>query len=130
MADTNAIDRCDTQVCDTKAQAPTYNPAFDLLETPDGYRLYADLPGATRENLDISVEDGVLSIHACVPPRHDDEPQYVWREYGVGDFHREFRIGEDVDVERIEAQMEDGVLTLNLPKSAAARRRRIEIKGG
>lgn len=130
MADTNAIERCDTQLCETKTQAPTFAPAVDLIEVEDGYRLHADVPGATRENLDITCEDGVLSIHACVPPRHDDEPRYVWREYGVGDFHREFRIGEDVDVERIEAEVQDGVLTLHLPKSAAARRRRIEIKGG
>ncbi|MBN2445718.1 MAG: Hsp20/alpha crystallin family protein, partial [Phycisphaerae bacterium] len=127
MATTHAIQRNVEQPLEHKGEARTFVPNVDMVEASDEYRLYADMPGATAESLDINCERGMLTVHACIPPRQTDEPEYLLREYGVGDYHCEFRMGEDIDTERITAEVATGVLTLHLPKRESAQRRRIEI---
>jgi HSP20 family protein len=105
----------------------TYIPRFDIWEGDDELLLYGDLPGVMPENLDIRFENRELSIHGKVCPRHEGI-QFVYGEYGIGDFHRSFTIGEAIDSERIFAEMHNGVLTVHLPKSDAAKPRRIEVK--
>lgn len=122
---------CDaTQECATTERQAIFTPAVDIHEKDTEFVLEADLPGATSEHVEVSYEDGVLTLRADVPPRTAPDAEYLRHEYRVGAYERRFRIGEDVDVEAIEARMTDGVLTLVLPKTAATRRRRIEIKAG
>lgn len=130
MSTTNAIERRAADAVQTKTDRPTFVPSVDMLETHEEFRLYADLPGATAENVDITFDDGLLAIHASIPPRGGENAKPVLQEYGVGDYHREFRLGENIDVEQISATVSDGVLSLVLPKTDHARRRRIEIKNG
>ncbi len=106
-----------------------YRPNVDIVEQNDELLLQADLPGAKAENIDINLENGVLSIHARVRPRRDeDATPYLTHEYGVGDFSRSFQVGEGIDADRIEAEFTDGVLTLHLPKSEALVPRKISVK--
>lgn len=106
-----------------------YAPNVDIIENGDKYMVLADVPGATAESIDISYERGQLTIHARVEPRQPAErTAYLLREYGVGDFYRSFQIGEGIDASRIQAEVANGVLTLHLPKSEAARMRKIEVK--
>lgn len=105
----------------------TFVPRFDIWEGDDELRLYGDLPGVTPENLDIQFENRELTIHGKAAPRQDGV-EYLYGEYGIGDFHRTFTIGEAIDVEKISAEMRDGVLTLHLPKSENVKPRRIEVK--
>jgi HSP20 family protein len=63
-----------------------------------------------------------------VAPRTSEQGRYFLREYGVGDFQRNFEVGEQIDAERISAEYSDGVLTLHLPKVVAARPRKIAVK--
>lgn len=104
-----------------------YQPAVDIFESKDAFVVFADLPGARQENLDIDVRDGVLSLSARV-----DEPQQSWRpvyrEYGVGGYMRRFSLSNKIDTARIEAVLKDGVLTLTLPKAEAAKARKIEVR--
>lgn len=105
-----------------------YVPAVDIVERPDEMILTADVPGATAEAIDVRYEDGELRIHAPVKSRQGSEQRYLLAEYGVGDYHRVFRIGETIDAARIAAEFVDGVLTLRLPKVEAVKPRRISVK--
>ena len=105
----------------------TYSPRIDIWETDDELMLHADMPGVAAENLDIRFENRELRIHGKVCPRHEGIT-FLYGEYGIGDFHRTFTIGESIDSEKISAELKDGVLTLHLPKTAAVKPRQIEVK--
>lgn len=107
----------------------TYSPRIDIWEADDELMLYADMPGVSAENLDIQFENRELRIHGKVCPRHEGI-NFLYGEYGIGDFHRTFAIGESIDSEKISAELKDGVLTLHLPKTEAVKPRRIEVKTG
>jgi HSP20 family molecular chaperone IbpA len=105
----------------------TYSPRIDIWESDDKLVLYADMPGVPAENLDIQFENRELRIHGKVTPRHE-KVNFLYGEYGIGDFYRTFSIGETIDSEKISAELKDGVLTLHLPKTEAVKPRRIEVK--
>lgn len=106
-----------------------YRPAVDIVELPSELRVVADVPGASKDGIDINFEKGVLTIHAKVEPRSSGNFDYLLREYGVGDYHRVFTVSESIDASKISAEYADGILTLHLPKSAAAQPRKIEVRG-
>lgn len=104
-----------------------FRPNVDILERADELIVHADVPGAASDGIDVDFEDGILSIHAKAPPRNQDV-DFLAREYGVGDFYREFRVNETIDVAKISAEFADGVLTLHLPKVEAVKPRKIAVK--
>lgn len=109
----------------------TFAPHVDIREFDDRYMLQADVPGARAETIDINYERGVLTLHARVEQRQTtDATRWLLREYGVGDFHRTFQIGEGIDAAKIQAEVANGVLTLTLPKSDSAKVRKIGVKAG
>lgn len=118
-------------VPDRSAQAaePTayYTPLVDIVETGDAFIFQADLPGVRGEDLDIQFDNGTLTIDAKVRPRRQGG-SYLWREYGVGHFHRSFSLSSPIDVDRIKAELANGELTLTVPKHESARPRKIEVK--
>ncbi|WP_165219219.1 Hsp20/alpha crystallin family protein [Aquisphaera insulae] len=103
-------------------------PPIDIHEGPEGLVLHADLPGVTEKNLVIQLEDNVLSLHGRVEPPVDESARPIHEEYLVGDFYRSFILSDEVDRERITAELKNGVLCLVLPKADRARSRRIEIR--
>ena len=105
-----------------------YRPDVDILELADELVVHADVPGARNDDIDISFEDGALTIYAKVGERPPSGPLLL-REYGVGDYRRTFRVSEQIDASRISAQYADGVLTLHLPKAEKARPRKIQVQG-
>jgi HSP20 family protein len=105
----------------------TYTPRFDIVETDDELVLYGDLPGVAKDDLDVRFENGELTVQAKVASRHT-EHEFLYGEYGIGDFHRNFFIDETIDAEKISAQLHNGVLTLHLPKVETAKPRRITVK--
>lgn len=104
-----------------------YSPRFDICEVAEELTLWGDMPGVRPEDLDIQFENRQLIIRGKVAPRHEGR-EYLMAEYGVGDFERTFTIGETIDAKGITAELQHGVLTLHLPKTAAVRPRRIEVK--
>jgi len=104
-----------------------FRPLVDIVEQAEELTIHADVPGASGEDVDLRFEDGLLTIHVKVPPRHE-ETQFLLQEYGVGDFYRTFEISEAIDPSKITAECGDGVLVLHLPKAEAIRPRRIEVK--
>jgi HSP20 family protein len=102
-------------------------PSVDIIESPDAITLYADLPGTRKEDVDIDVREGVLTLTAAVDPAEKNHDS-VYREYEIGGYNRSFTLGERIDPDKINAKMQDGVLTLVLPKSEAHKPRKVEIK--
>jgi len=107
----------------------TYIPTVDIVEDERELLLLADVPGVRSEDVDIDYERGLLTIHGRVTPRQDpDGTNYLLREYGVGDFHRRFEIGEGMDASKIAAELRDGVLTVHLPKTQELMPRKIAVR--
>lgn len=104
----------------------TVSPAVDIYETADGHVLIADMPGIAQDDLDVRVEDGVLTIHGRV--RRQCREGLVGREFELADYFRQFKLGEDVDQERISAELKSGVLRLALPKAEKVKPRKIQVK--
>jgi HSP20 family protein len=106
-----------------------YSPHVDIVEAESELLLVADVPGAKPDSVDINYERGLLTLHVRVEPRQGEaETQFLFREYGIGDYHRCFEIGEGVDALKINAELRDGVLTVHLPKAEAVRPRKIQVK--
>ena len=105
-----------------------FTPTIDIYEGPEGLTLEADLPGATENNLFIQLEDNVLSLHSRIESPVPEGARLIHEEYHVGDYYRSFILSDDVDRERISAELNNGVLRLVLPKADRVRARRIEIR--
>ncbi len=105
-----------------------YRPDVDIYEKDSELILLADMPGTQGDKIDIGFEDGTLTIHAEVEPRQDENAEYLLREYEVGSYFRTFQLSEAIEASKITAEYVDGVLRLCLPKSEAARPRKITVK--
>jgi HSP20 family protein len=102
-------------------------PQVDIIEDKDAITLRADLPGVKKDNVEIDVREGVLSLSASLNPTPEGW-QPVYSEYQIGGYSRRFTLGEQIDQSKISANMDNGVLTLVLPKAEAAKPRKIQIK--
>lgn len=109
-------------------QTQTYFvPPVDISETPDGLVLRYDMPGVKKENADITVDKGTLTVTGKVEPEESGTPAY--RETRIGDYRREFTLPNDVDAGHISAEMNAGVLTVRINKPEEAKPKRIQISG-
>jgi HSP20 family protein len=105
-----------------------YTPPIDIHEGSEGLTLEADLPGATDRNLQVQLEENVLSLYVRIDSPPPPDVRLIHEEFRVGDYHRSFILSDEVDRDRITADLKNGVLRLFLPKSERVRARRIEIK--
>jgi HSP20 family protein len=103
-------------------------PVVDIYETEDDFILVANMPGVKKENVKIKMEDGSLLIMGRV--EFDDlvNRNYVLNESQVGNYYRKFQISESIDDSKIEARLENGQLTVHLPKHERIKPKNIEIK--
>ena len=104
-------------------------PAVDVAETDTAYQVKAELPGIRKEDLDVTVDDGVLTIKA---EHHDNQEQtengqLIRQERSYGKFARSLRLGANVDEETITAEYRDGVLHITLPKAKEVHARKVEV---
>lgn len=107
----------------------TFRPAVDIREDQEAYVVYADLAGVDPKDVDIDVEKGVLTLRGERRPLHEDAREGYHRVERVhGAFSRSFQLPESVDVEAIQAEMKNGVLTLRLPKSGKAAPRKVQVR--
>lgn len=112
---------------ETTRPGRTYMPPVDIYETPEGLYLWADMPGVEEKSLNISLDNGVLTLEGQVDLKEYEELQPVYTEYNVGNYVRRFTLSNDVDTDRITARMRNGVLELEIPKSERAKPRRIAV---
>ncbi len=108
-------------------EGPYFEPPVDIYETPDAITLSADLPGVKVDAIQTDLRNNLLTITARVEPV-ESRWKPLHQEYAIGNYVREFRIGQQIDQSKISAQLKDGVLTLILPKADSARPRRIQIQ--
>jgi HSP20 family protein len=102
-------------------------PQVDIEELNDSLKLWADMPGVTQSEVEITLNNGILTIVGTVTTESYQKLTPLYTEYNVGNYFRQFELNEDIDAQRINASMKDGVLELILPKSERARPRRIEV---
>jgi HSP20 family protein len=109
---------------------PAGQLAIDVAEEEGAYIVKASVPGIKVDDLDVTIHDNVLTIKGEVKEEQDiNEEKYHLRERRWGSFARSITLPTAVDVEAVEATYEDGVLTLNVPKTEAYKAKRITIKG-
>lgn len=111
------------------ARAGMNTPAMEIHQTDDRLEITAELPGVREEDIDLTVEDGVLTLRGeKKSSREDQERGYSERSYGT--FERRLTLPSNIDEEACSADFKDGVLTITLPKAEKARGRRIPLGGG
>jgi HSP20 family protein len=105
-----------------------WNPPVDVYETPGQYVVTAELPGLSRDDIQIEVREGELTIRGQRPTPDVPPDAYHRMERLQGAFARAFAFADPIDPERISADFKDGVLTVTLPKSARTAARRITVE--
>jgi HSP20 family protein len=105
-------------------------PPADIYETGDNIVVLAEMPGVALDAVDITLERRVLTIRGRSAANDHPGYQRVYNEYANGDYERAFTLSENIDRDRIEATLKDGVLHLVLPKAETAKARKIELKPG
>lgn len=126
-----AAQECTVAECAPRTDTPAYGafiaaPAVDIGETEDEFVIVTDLPGTSREAIDISLEKNILTIRAANGAGEESRSMLV-QEFRKKSFERKFELGKLVDGEKVTADYQDGVLTVRLPKAAAAKPRKISL---
>ena len=131
MADSQELAVREKQELATKEERTVpgrfYVPQTDVYETEAALTVVMEMPGVDRKDVAVEVKDDVLRVEGRIDFAKYEGMEPVYTEYNVGHWSRSFALSDKVDRERIAAQLEDGVLTLSLPKTAEARPRRIAI---
>jgi HSP20 family protein len=108
------------------ADAPGWSPPVDIYETAGEYVVTAELPGMGRDDIQIQVREGKLVVKGVRPSRNAACEQYHRVERGRGSFSRTFTLPAPIEIQRVTADLRDGVLTITIPKSGSSPRR-IEV---
>jgi HSP20 family molecular chaperone IbpA len=105
-----------------------YSPYTDIYETEDAVVVAMEVPGVDKSAIDIRLEKSILTVTGNIDPKRYEDLGPIYSEYNVGNFIRSFTISTKIDSDKISANVEDGVLTVRLPKAREALPRRIEIR--
>ena len=117
-----------TQHRDRIPNRPVFVPPSDIYETKDSIVVLAEMSGVAPDGVDITLERRVLTIRGRSAASEHGGYQRVYNEFANGDYERVFTLSENIDRDRIEARLKDGVLHLVLPKAETAKARKIELK--
>lgn len=109
-------------------QLPVATPAVDIFENEAEILLHADMPGVGKNDISISIDNGKMILSGT--RRLQSAGSAAWQELGDVEFRRTFAVPQSIDVDKVHAELKDGVLHLHLPKSEAAKPRQIEIVAG
>lgn len=112
---------------ETTIPARIFVPLADVYEADNDLRVILEMPGVEKSNVDIRVEDGVLSVEGRLDLAKYQGLQPLYTEYNIGHYSRSFRLSSKIDQNKIAAEMKDGVLSLKLPKVEEAKPRTIQI---
>jgi HSP20 family protein len=113
------------------SRARRWVPAMDLVESDDHLVLRADLPGMGKEDVNIEIKDGVLTVSGERRAEHEDSSEGFYRlERAFGSFSRSLSLPDGIEVDAIDAEFTDGVLEVRIPKPAERKPHRVEIGAG
>jgi len=118
----------ETAVAETREQSRVLVPAADIFEVDDGLAVVVDLPGVDKSDLDVRVDDNTLTISGKA--KTETPGQILHREYELLNYFRQFVLNDEVDQEKIKADMKNGVLTVYLPNAEKAKPKQITVKVG
>jgi len=107
--------------------ARSFLPVTDIYETDQALTVILEMPGVAKENVDIHVENDILTISGRIDFSKYDGLQPVYTEYNVGNYSRNFQLSNKIDQSAISAAIADGVMTLILPKAEQAKPRKITV---
>ena len=105
-----------------------YRAPVDVYEAKDRFIVLADMPGTTSDDIEIVIDGNMLEITGTVSDRYTTLGRAIHQEYGIGDYHRHFRIGSGIDAEEITATYRDGILHVNLPKQSVVQPRTVHVE--
>lgn len=114
----------------TATTSRAFDPAIDVRADDDKVVFHCDLPGVRREDLSITLENGVLTLKGERKYHAGPDAERVWLGRSYGSFSRSFALPDGLDMQNLSAELVDGVLTVSVPKLPKAKPRRIEIGGG
>lgn len=109
---------------------PVYVPPTDIYELKDKIIVESDMPGVSEKNIDVTLEDDVLTLTGRQCECEPDGMELLHRGYAPGIFRRSFTLLTDIDVGKIKATAKHGILKVELPKSEKAKPRKITVKAG
>lgn len=107
--------------------ASDWLPPIDLYETADRYVVVAEVPGMARDQMDVRVHDGRVTVSGQRPVRVTAGDRYHRIERGHGRFSRSFALGQPIDATAVRADLQNGVLTITIPKAPGAEPQRIDV---
>jgi HSP20 family protein len=111
-----------------EAPETVVSPVADIFETADAFIVKLDMPGATKESISLNVDPSRLIVHGGILPHHKEQFKLLFSEIGRKKYLREFNLGTGMKLDEIDAQFEDGVLTVTLPKNDEVKAREIHIR--
>ncbi len=112
----------------SKPRERWFVPATDVFEREGSFCLVMDLPGVEEKNVNIDIEKGILTVTGWITQEEFDRHERIYSEFGGGNWRRSFSLPEEINLDKVEASLKDGVLRLELPKSARVLPRKISIK--
>lgn len=107
-----------------------YLPAVDAMETKDELVLIADMPGTRPEDLEVTVEDGILTLTGAMAAPTVESRETLQREFLRGTYYRQFRVPREFAADRIDATLKAGVVTVRIPREEKSKPRKIPVKVG
>ena len=110
---------------ETRQEERYLSPPVDIYESNEGLTVVADLPGVDKADIDVRVDENILTIKG--KSKHISPGDPISREYSLLNFFRQFQLGEGVDQEKISADLKHGVLTLQLPKTEKVKPKMIKV---
>ena len=126
MSEKTDLVRKEESLPERSREIPTMAPLVDIYENDDEILLHADMPGVDRKDVTVNIDNGQLALGGVRKVETTGATQ--WEEFGDVEFQRTFSVPQTIDMERVNAELKDGVLCLHLPKSEEAKPRQIEIK--
>ena len=125
---TRTADKTPADAAETTTGARIYRPLADIVETDEGVTLMLEMPGVAPDDVDITLEQRVLTVRGKISPTQPETLRLAYAECGEGDYERAFSMGDDFDPDKIDAALTNGVLTLTRPRAAAAKPTKIAVK--
>lgn len=107
-----------------------FRPRTDIVDAEGGVTLMMEMPGVAVDDVDIELENRVLTVHGRAHRSNPENFRLAYAEYGEGDYERAFTVSEEFDPAKIKAELRNGVLWLTLPRAEAAKPRKIAVKAG
>lgn len=127
-AQKHEITESESEEVERTRECRCFIPRSDIYETKDMIVVVSDMPGVDENSVDVTLEKNVLTINGYVDINEPEGYSLAWAEFEVGDYQRSFRISNEIDHEKIEATIKDGVLRLHLPKVEQAKLKKILVK--